>query len=139
MLFIVMRIYTILCFEAFVGILVLGFGFPERFGSLLFPIIGSIALFILGNLCLYYFWRSCSQKAHKNICEVFEASEMIYSIKGVKWEISKNLMYVRISTDVKEFSEGKITTRSFPESETGRNTVLEMITVISNQEILLKS
>jgi len=139
MLFIIMRIYTIICFEVFVGILVLGLGFPERFGGLLIPVLVNIAGFILPNLCFYCCWRSCARKAYKNICEVFELNEKIYLAKGVKWSINKNLMYVQIKTETNEFSEGKITNRSFQESDTGRNTVLEMITVISNQEILLKS
>lgn len=144
LIFIVLRVYTVLFIEAFVGILIFGLALVEKPGNLTTPLlINFVAWSVpsLGFLCWSHFYV---RKAYGKICKVLELNEKLYLARGIVWIVRKDLAYVQIKIfeglDLQQFSSGSGQVKQLvEENEIEKNISFDMIHQVSNKEILLKS
>jgi len=145
LLFIIMRIYAILCIIAGIGILIFGLCFPEKVENWRIPLVINIGVLVIPSTFFQCYWKYSMQRACEKIEKVFEEqNEKVYSKKGVLWSIDKTLMYMRIKMiegmDFQEYYSGGDSKMNLSlHSQSEKNMILEMMNhKVSNREILLK-
>ncbi len=145
LLYILIRIYAILCIVAGIGIVIFSLSFPDKVKNWKIPVLVNIGVLVIPSTFSQCYWKYSMLKACQKIEKMFEEqNEKVYSKKGVLWGIDTTLMYMRIKViegmDFPEYYSGGDSKMNLSlHSQSEKNIILEMMNhKVSNREILLK-